>query len=103
LQGSFRPKKVRHLTPTFLKETVTFCDIFYNPPMFNIRFGAGAIRAEAASRYGSIKMMRLLAAPSGSGSATLLSTLFRELLKMSENRKKGEKDCGSYISQSFIN
>jgi hypothetical protein len=59
--------------------------------MFNIRFGAGAFRAGAASRYGSIKIMRLLTASCGSGSATLLSTLFRELLKMPENRKKGEK------------
>jgi hypothetical protein len=36
-------------------ETVTVCDIFfYNPPMLNIRFGAGAIEAGAgfASRYG---------------------------------------------------
>jgi hypothetical protein len=43
----------------------TVSDIFYYPPMMNIKFEAGAVRAGAASRYGSAftKRMRLLAAP----------------------------------------
>jgi hypothetical protein len=45
------------------KKTVIVCDIFINPPVFNLNFGDGA--AGAASNYGSgsTKMMRLLAAP----------------------------------------
>jgi hypothetical protein len=45
------------------KKTVIVCDIFINPPGFNLNFGDGA--AGAASHYGSgsTKMMRLLAAP----------------------------------------
>jgi hypothetical protein len=47
------------------KQVVTFCDIFNNPPMMNMKFGAGAVGAGtgAASRYGSgsssDQMMRL--------------------------------------------
>jgi hypothetical protein len=48
-------------------KTVTVCDIFSAPPVFIIKFGAGAGAdgARAASCYGSgsAKMMQLLAAP----------------------------------------
>jgi hypothetical protein len=42
------------------KKNVIVCDIFINPPVFNLNFGDGA-----ASNFGSgsTKMMRLLAAP----------------------------------------
>jgi hypothetical protein len=45
-------------------KTVSVYDIFSNPPVFIIKFGAGAIGAGAASLYGSssTKMMPLLAA-----------------------------------------
>jgi hypothetical protein len=41
------------------------CDILSNPPLFNIMFGAGAVGAGAALRFGSgfTKMMRLFVAP----------------------------------------
>jgi hypothetical protein len=52
-----------------LLQFVTFFKIIY----VNFNFGAGAVGARAASRYGSIKMMRLLEVSfSGSGSATLV-------------------------------
>jgi hypothetical protein len=58
-------------------ETVTVCDIFDNPPMFNFRFGAGAARAGGVLRYGSgsIKMMQLLAAqaPAAQNCFTLIN------------------------------
>jgi hypothetical protein len=43
-------------------DTVTVCEIFYRTPMFDIWFGAGAVGARAASRWGSgsTKMIRLL-------------------------------------------
>jgi hypothetical protein len=44
------------------KKTIKVCDIFNNPPVFNIKFGAGAVGARSASPYGS-------------GSATLLKIL----------------------------
>jgi hypothetical protein len=47
-------------------KTVTVCDIFSNPPVFVIMFGAGAVGVGAASRYnsgsGSTETMQLLAA-----------------------------------------
>jgi hypothetical protein len=48
-------------------KTDTVCDIFSNPPVFVIKFGAGAAGAGATSCYGSgsgsTKKVRFLAAP----------------------------------------
>jgi hypothetical protein len=51
-----------------------FCDIFNNPPMLNMKFGAGAVGAGAASRYGSGSDKKV-AAPCGSDTATLVRSI----------------------------
>jgi hypothetical protein len=38
------------------KEPVAVCDIFDKPPTMNYKFGAGAVRAEAASPWGSFRL-----------------------------------------------
>jgi hypothetical protein len=66
-------------------KTVAVFDIFSNPPVFVIQFGAGA---RAASRYGfgsgsgSTKKMRLLAAPApATQHCFYINTIFEIIFK----------------------